>query len=384
MDFPATGIRELDAIALQFGKNRGHSKIELVDDNPAKKELEQIQILLSTIDRRRSAMGCDSQPISLAARLREVLIGYGADLESNVQQVVTCSSEINRCTAQMVTDADEQTVAVNRTTGHIESLSTHIMSVGETAEAAVSSSSVARESAMTSLEKFKKLIDELTTIQKHVAARERKLRALGQHSKEIGSIVQTIGTLSSRTDLLALNASIESVRAGEHGRGFAIVADEVRALAEQSAQAVQDITSRIELMQLETQESISVASGEHDQMNQVIQRVNSTLDVLSEISDAAANCATNVSDIFTSNQQQLRLLQSIVVALEETSEFAKSHRIQAEGVHWTAKTMGQVGSQLSESLQMVRSAGGASFTAKIRGDSPQSENTQFSSELVSA
>jgi methyl-accepting chemotaxis protein len=263
------------------------------------------------------------------------------------------------------------------------------MSVGETAEAAVSSSSAARESAMTSLEKFKKLVDELSAIQRHVAARERRLRALGQHSREVGSIVQTIGTLSSRTDLLALNASIESVRAGEHGRGFAIVADEVRALAEQSAQAVQDITSRIEQMQLETQESISVASVEHDQMNQVIQRVNSTLDVLSEISDAAANCATNVSEIFTANQQQLRVLQSIVMALEETSEFAKANRIQAEGVHWTAKTMGQVGNHLNSSLHMVRSTGGGGVTSTSTpvdqsGDSFTLENRQPTSTVVTA
>ena len=194
-------------------------------------------------------------------------------------------------------------------------------------------------------------------IRNHAAARERKLQALGQHTKEIETIVQTIGTLSSRTDLLALNASIESVRAGEHGRGFAIVAEEVRALAEQSAQAVLDITRRIEMIQLETHQSITVASGEHDQMLVVIQRVTETLDSLQDICDAAGNSAEGLTEISSATNRQLQLTREIIIALERSTESSKRNRSRAEGANWTARTLGQVGEQLEESLEVFRLSG---------------------------
>ena len=197
----------------------------------------------------------------------------------------------------------------------------------------------------------------MNQIRNHAAARERKLQVLGQHTKEIEAIVQTIGTLSSRTDLLALNASIESVRAGEHGRGFAVVAEEVRALAEQSAQAVLDITARIEMIQLETHQSISVASGEHDQMHQVITKIASTLQSLQNVSEAVGNSANSLSVISNTTHQQLQLTQDIVTTLERSTISSKQNRSCAEGAHWTAKTLGQVSTQLESSLELFQLAG---------------------------
>ena len=211
--------------------------------------------------------------------------------------------------------------------------------------------------AKSGLEQFKVLVDEMKQIRNHAAARERKLQTLGQHTKEIESIVQTIGTLSSRTDLLALNASIESVRAGEHGRGFAVVADEVRALAEQSAQAVLDITRRIEAIQLETHQSISVASGEHNQMHDVIKKVNETHESLQEICDAAVSSGDGLTAIANSTQKQLQLTREIVVALERSTETSRKNRSRAEGANWTAKTLQQIGEQLNASIEVFHLSG---------------------------
>ncbi len=352
-----TGLRDLDQLAALCTQLRNESVVATQGDARVKLELEELRSFLNQVDRRRTARGPDGQPIPIATQFRGILAGYGRDLQTNVAQVIACGREIGRGAELIVGGADEQTDAVNRTTGHIESLSNQILTIGDNAETTVASSASARQLAANGLSEFQELVDEMKRIRDHVGARERKLQALGQHSKEIGSIVQSIGTLSSRTDLLALNASIESVRAGEHGRGFAIVAEEVRALAEQSAQAVLDITSRIELIQLETQESIAVTSGEHEQIQQVILRVSSALEKLKKIDEATRDCTASVEEISSATKQQLRLMQDIVATLENTAEVSKTNRVQAEGVHWTAKSLEQVAQRLEAALELFRAAG---------------------------
>jgi methyl-accepting chemotaxis protein len=161
--------------------------------------------------------------------------------------------------------------------------------------------------------------------------------------------------------LLALNASIESVRAGEHGRGFAVVAEEVRALAEQSAQAVLDITNRIEMIQLETHQSISAASAEHDQMHETVQRVTDTLEFLKAVCEATSESTQHLTEISDATNQQLQLTEAVIASLERGSESSKMNRSRAEGAHWTAKSFKQLGVQLENSMELFRNLGTANL-----------------------
>ena len=226
--------------------------------------------------------------------------------------------------------------------------------VYQNVKSAVSSSSVARDHSDQSLSRFGKLIDQMKKVRNDSSVRERKLSVLGQHTREIGSIVETIGTISSRTDMLALNASIESVRAGEHGRGFAVVAEEVRALAEQSAQAVLDITARIESIQLETRQTVAGASGEHEQLDEVLSLAPETLGELKEIYGAASDAASSVNDISMATKKQLLLTQEVVESLASNSEVSKNNRGVAEGVLWTAKNMSDSGSRLHDAVSALK------------------------------
>lgn len=346
-----TGLTELDHIGLRF--------LRLVDDTKhnsanAATELAEVKRLLDKIDRRERDYDRDGMPIDCATRLRSILKGCGGELDSSIQQTISCSREIHRATEEIVSGAESQSDTVDQTTSYIERLSEQILTVCDNAESALTSSSNAQTTAQNGLARFEELVDAMKQIRNHASAREKKLQALGQHTKEIEAIVQTIGTLSSRTDLLALNASIESVRAGEHGRGFAVVAEEVRALAEQSAQAVLDISRRIEMIQLETHQSISVASGEHDQMHDVIKRVTETTESLQDICDAAANSANGLTEISDCTSQQLQLTREIIGALERSTETSKKNRSRAEGANWTAKTLSQIGTQLESSLEIFR------------------------------
>ena len=346
-----TGISELDQAAHRLRNLLDHTK---QSSAAAVSELEEVKQLLDRLDRRKGDFDREGKPVANATRLRSILLGYSGELDSTIRQTIACGREIYRATEEIVSGSESQSDSVDQTTSYIERLSAQILSVCDNTESALASSSSAKDTAQNGLDQFKELVESMKQIRNHASAREKKLQALGQHTKEIESIVQTIGTLSSRTDLLALNASIESVRAGEHGRGFAVVAEEVRALAEQSAQAVLDITRRIEMIQLETHQSISVASGEHDQMHDVIKRVTETLTSLQDIWNSATSSSAGLAEISDSTNQQLQLTREIIAALERSTETSKKNRSRAEGANWTAKTLGQIGEQLENSLEIFR------------------------------
>lgn len=349
--------REFDA-AVSDAKSEARKAIEeeFKGSTSVTEELNAVRSYLNSIDQQGAS--ANDGTMRCVDRLRKIMQGYRENVSSNVGQVVSCSREIHRTTEDLVNGSETQADSVEKTTSLVEQLSSRMLAVCDNADEAQHASSKVKTAAEKGLEQFTDLMDEMNQIRNHASSRERKLQSLGQHTKEIGTIVQAIGTLSSRTDLLALNASIESVRAGEHGRGFAVVAEEVRALSEQSAQAVSDISARLEMIQLETHQSISVSSNEHDQIHQVIERISDTLDALQEICQAANASTEGLALITTSTGEQLQLTQEMVEALQRSSEAARVNRSRAEGAHWKAKSFSQIGEQLEATLAMLGNSNG--------------------------
>ncbi len=353
-----TGLADFDRLARSVqqavGNLQSKHRAQLEQRSAAQQDLEHVRDLLTRIDRRSTYRASPGETTTIVDQLKHLLRGYGNDFDTSAKQAVACAREISRCAEQLVSGADQQTENVSRTAQLLDGISNQLLASAECAESATAASSQARGSAAAGLSALEEIVNALDAMRHHVGSRERKLQVLGQHSREIGSIVESIGALLSRTDLLALNASIESVRAGEHGRGFALVAEEVRALSEQSAQAVMDITSRIELIQMETQESISVAAGEHEQMQQLIKRLSAALSSLETVGQATHECVATVAEISSRSQDQLKLLQDVVEEMDQSTDVAKGNRVQAEGVSWTTKTMQQIGDQLENRARAFR------------------------------
>ena len=196
-------------------------------------------------------------------------------------------------------------------------------------------------------------------VRNHAPAR-RNLRGLCDPSQQISAIVGTISDIAARTDLLALNASIESIRAGEHGRGFAIVADEVRKLAEQASDATREISSLIDAMQIVTQESIRGIVREREQVELEFDRAVETEQVLQQICESKKSDTSHIQRISESSTQQLQLAQDVVLAVEQISEIAKANRAGAESVGWTIKSLTEMTPQFSSTVERLRSCGVAS------------------------
>ena len=350
IDSVPNGASEIVAIGERFLREANDRSRANAD---ASLELGGIRNFLASISRRSSAPVTD-QPGSTLAQLTNIIEGLSRSLGEGVKQSLTSGKELQRNTEKLVGGVEQQSQAITSTTSLVNKVAMQIEQAYHNVKAAVSSSSIIRDHSDQSLNRFGTLLDSMKKVKNASSVRERKLSVLGQRTREIGAIVETIGTISSRTDMLALNASIESVRAGEHGRGFAVVAEEVRTLAEQSAQAVLDITAHIESIQLETRQTVAGASEEHKQLDDVLKLANETLNELQEINGAASQSADSVNDISYATQKQLVLTQEIVESLASNSEVSKDNRGVAEGVLWTAKNLGEVGSRMDDAVSHLK------------------------------
>jgi len=323
-------------------------------------QFRAVQGFIANMD-GHATVGPDGLPLSCVQQLKRVFKRLQSDVGSDVGVFLGCGKEIARSTEELVVGSESQSKAVEKTSTLAEQLSNRIGSMCGHAIRTREAFDLTRDAASIGVTHVSTLVTEVQEIKNQTNLRERKLQALGQHAREVESILQTIGNLSSRTDLLALNASIESVRAGEHGRGFALVAEEVRALSEQSAQAVADITARLELIQLETAQSLALTSGEQTQLVGVIDRVATSLEVLENICKVSAESKNELDEITMNSDEQLKLTQDIVETLQKTAEVARINRSRAQGANWKAKSFGDLSAKIESTLLRL---GGQSSTPK--------------------
>jgi len=161
----------------------------------------------------------------------------------------------------------------------------------------------------TKVDEFRRAMAQLRLL---VEANGRKIRRHFDRSAEIAAIVDTITTISQRTDTLALNATIASVRAGEHGREFALVADEIRKLAERTSDATREIGAVAEVIQAETMESMRAVEEQQGVVERQTSHVREITSALDQISTCATNSNRSLESILAQAAEQ-------ATAMEETS-----------------------------------------------------------------
>jgi methyl-accepting chemotaxis protein len=169
-------------------------------------------------------------------------------------------------------------------------------------------------------------IKGMLSIQEKVDLSAKKVAQMGQHSEQIGSILETISEIASQTNLLALNAAIEAARAGEHGKGFAVVADEVRKLAERSAQATREIGGLIKDIQKTITEAVKAMQAGSSEVESGVGRNNQTGQALKEImeridmvNEQIQQMAGGVNKVAGSSMELVGSVESVSAVVEENT-----------------------------------------------------------------
>ena len=215
--------------------------------------------------------------------------------------------------------ADQETGQIQTAAAATEELSRSLGDVAKNTRTAADLSNKTDEEARKGLESIQKASTELGRISDVVGQASESIQELGKSSDQISEIVNIIDEIAEQTNLLALNAAIEAARAGEQGKGFAVVADEVRKLAERTTRSTHQISETIQSIQSLTEKSVKVMTKGSRELGELIGVMRSASDLLSGIVSAVREVTVQVNQIAMATTEQSQAVDQVAGAVESSS-----------------------------------------------------------------
>ena len=219
------------------------------------------------------------------------------DQAGAITKTASAVDQMSQAIEGVAKGAQEQSQAVARASEITEQINQAILQVAGNAEAVTRGSELASEAAKKGSDTVEQTLNGMQSIKIKVGLSAEKVQEMGIRSQEIGAIVETIEDIASQTNLLALNAAIEAARAGEHGKGFAVVADEVRKLAERSSLATKEIGTLINGIQNTVAEAVKAMEEGSKEVESGVTNANAAGMALTDILNAAEAVNTQAAFI---------------------------------------------------------------------------------------
>jgi methyl-accepting chemotaxis protein len=242
------------------------------------------------------------------------------DVSEAVAATASASSQISSSTEEMAAGAQEQTSQAGEVASAVEEMTKTILENSRNAGVAAETAKAARENAERGMGVVAETVEGMKRIAEVVHLSAGTVRELGKSSDQIGEIISVIDDIADQTNLLALNAAIEAARAGEQGRGFAVVADEVRKLAERTTKATKEIAGMIKKIQTDTAGAVSgmeEGTGEVEKGKRLADRAGASLQEIVGVSQKVTDMVTQIA---AASEQQSSASEQISKNVEGISK----------------------------------------------------------------
>ena len=324
---PKAGVYEsIVAMVAALKSHIDHAKEESRRAQEAAKQAHEAQIVAEEATARAET-----------AR-KEGLLDAATQLEGVVNVIASASEELSAQIEQSSQGAEQQAHRIADTATAVEEMNATVIEVAKNAGAGANLSASTQIRAKEGDEVTTKCRRAMDEVQAETMGLKNNMDALSVHAQAINEIMTVISDIADQTNLLALNAAIEAARAGEAGRGFAVVADEVRKLAEKTMASTQDVGKAIQAIQESSKEGVR-------RMDQAVGKVNLAADL-------AEKCGAALAEILSLAEQTADQVRSIATASEEQSASSEEIARSVEHVNTiaseTSQAMGEASKAVSE------------------------------------
>lgn len=311
----------------------------------------------------------------IVATIQQVARGASQEAES-INQTASSVEQMTRAINGVARGAQEQAQAVGKASQVVHEITSAIQQVATNAQKVSQDSSVASQAAEQGRHTVEQTIQGMENIKSKVAFSAEKVRNMGERSNQIGAIVETIEDIASQTNLLALNAAIEAARAGEHGKGFAVVADEVRKLAERAAQATKEIGALIKDIQGTVSEAVTAMQDSSSEVEQEAARAGDAGGALQEIRKSIQSVVEQANQAALAAQKMEVAANELVDAMDSVSSVVEENSAATE-------EMAASSTQVTQAIETIASVSEEN-SAAIEEVSASSEEMSAQVEEVNA
>lgn len=284
--------------------------------------------------------------IGQVAKSAEQVAAASEELTASSEQSAQAAGQVAETVTNVAMGAANQLGAVEQTVSVVGEMASGIHQIAKTANTVSLKSDETAKAASVGGDAVRQAENQMELIKNSVTQSAQVVQNLGVHSQQIGQIIDVISGIAGQTNLLALNAAIEAARAGEQGRGFAVVADEVRKLAEQSQDATQKIAEIIRDIQLETNtavETMNKGTSEVAKGTEVIsttgERFNFIESMIQKLNEEIKEISAAAQEISTSSNQVVHSVDSV--------------KVVASGISGDTQTISAATEQQSASMQEI-------------------------------